>query len=87
VVQLLGKAQYFIKGEREKSLDNYKQAERYLNGTLEINPRFSKADILLAKTYLALGNREKARMHAESALRDADSQDVVNEARAILQMK
>jgi len=40
-----------------------------------------------SKTYLALGDREKARIHAESALRNANTQDIVNEARSILQMK
>ncbi len=78
---------YFIKGEKEKSLDNYKQAEQYLSEALKINPRLSRADVLLAKTYLALGDKHKAKVHAQSALRHADSPDVVNEAKSILQMK
>ena len=78
---------YFVEAEREKSLSKYKKAEEYLLSVLKINPRLSRAAVLLAKTYLALGDKEKARMHAQSALRNADSEDVVNEARSILQMK
>ena len=65
----------------------YKKAEEYLLSVLKINPQFSRAAVLLAKTYLALGDKEKAKMYAQSALQYADTQDVVNEARSILQMK
>ena len=78
---------YFIKAEREKSLSAYKMAQQYLIESLKSRPRFSRSNILLAKTYLALGDREKARIHAENALRNAGTQDIVNEARSILQMK
>lgn len=81
---------YFIKAEREKSLSTHKMAQQYLKESLKSKkskPFFSRSNILLAKTYLALGDREKARIHAENALRNADTRDIVNEARSILQMK
>jgi len=78
---------YFIKAERGKSLSAYKMAQQYLIESLKSRPRFSSSNLLLAKTYLALGDREKARIHAKRALRNAGTQDIANEARSILQMK
>ncbi len=45
-----------------------------------------RASLLLAKTYIALGDRQKARANAENALRNTNDQEVANEAAAILQM-
>ncbi|GJM17150.1 MAG: O-GlcNAc transferase [Thermodesulfobacteriota bacterium] len=77
---------YFVNAEKQQSLENYKKAEQYLNESLKKNPSFSRSSLLLAKTYIALGDRQKARANAQNALRNASDQEVVNEARAILQM-
>jgi len=76
----------FMNAEKQQSLENYKRAEQYLNEALKKNPGFSRASLLLAKTYIALGDRQKARASAENALRNANDQEVANEAAAILQM-
>lgn len=78
---------YFHTAREQQSIENYKKAEKYLKDSLELNPRFSMASLLLAKTYIALGDKQKARINAENALRYADSQEVVNQAQSILQMK
>ncbi len=78
---------YFMNAEKQQSLENYKRAEQYLNEALKKNPGFSRASLLLAKTYIALGDRQKAKASAENALRNANDQEVANEAAAILQMK
>lgn len=78
---------YFIDAQQKQSLERYKKAEEYLNKSVEINPFFSEASLLLSKTYLALGDKQKAKLNAQNALKNAKSQEVVNEAQLILQMK
>lgn len=78
---------YFHSAQEQQSFEGYKKAEKYLNESLRRRPGFSRASLLLAKTYIALGDKQKARINAENALRNADSQEVVNGAQSILQMK
>ncbi|MGB2691690.1 MAG: hypothetical protein WBB48_07320 [Thermodesulfobacteriota bacterium] len=78
---------YFHTAQEQQSFESYKKAEKYLNESLMRNPNFSRASLLLAKTYIALGDKQKARVNAENALRNADSQEVINGAQSILQMK
>jgi hypothetical protein len=47
------------------------------------NPRFVEANILLAKLYLAFGDRKKALEQAEAALKFTDYHRIINEARSI----
>ncbi|MEQ9618272.1 MAG: tetratricopeptide repeat protein [Deltaproteobacteria bacterium] len=74
---------YFYQAGRENSADKYRLAEKSLQKALRIRPGFSKARIYLAKVYLALGEKDKAREQALEALNSKDANDV-KEARAIL---
>jgi hypothetical protein len=51
-----------------------------------MNPNLSKPSLLLAKVYLALGDKQKARENAENAIRNTKEQEVLNEAQSIVQM-
>lgn len=90
IYYLLGGIEYY-KAESQKSAQGYKKAEEYLLKSLEYNPVFSRASLLLSKTYLALGDKEKAMLNAEIALKNAvrfsQGQDIADEAQSILQMK
>ncbi len=82
---LLGVA-YFVEAEGENSALKYRLAEKSLERSLKISPRFSNARILLARIYLALGKKEKARHQAKIALEAATEPSVASEARSILNM-
>ncbi|MDA2919457.1 hypothetical protein MYX76_08205 [Desulfobacterota bacterium AH_259_B03_O07] len=75
---------YYIKGELTNSKNAYKLSESYLKKTFEIYNMYPKADLILAKVYLALGEKEKAKNHAEKALRSGLGQSLSQEARDIL---
>ncbi|MFQ5786913.1 MAG: tetratricopeptide repeat protein [Thermodesulfobacteriota bacterium] len=75
---------YYIKGELTNSKNAYKLSESYLKKTFEIYHTYAKADLVLAKVYLALGEREKARNHAKKALRSGLGQSLSKEAMDIL---
>jgi len=75
---------YYIKGELTNSASAYRKAERYLEKTFEIYRYYAKADLLLAKVYLRLGEREKAEQHAKKALQSGLSESLSREATRIL---
>jgi len=75
---------YYIKGEMTNSRKAYKNAEVYLKKTFETYRYYPKADLILAKVYLALGETDKAKKHAKKALRSGLSQSLSNEANDIL---
>ena len=58
-----------------------------MKSALELNHNFSRASLLLAKIYLALGDIQKAKLNASTALKNAQDQEVASEAQSILQMK
>jgi hypothetical protein len=76
---------YFIKGKSTNSVSYYRKAEWYLNKTLEIYPPYGRASLFLAKIYIELGEREKAKEYAKEALQkglipplDKEAEDIVN---------
>jgi Tfp pilus assembly protein PilF len=69
---------------RDKSVDKYMQAEHPLKKAVRYDPSFTDAKILLAKIYLALGDREKARELAISTLKISNDSKTTNEAKSIL---
>lgn len=82
---------YYYNAESQQSVQGYKKAEEYLIKSLEYSRVFPRASLLLSKTYLALGDKEKAMLNAEIALENArkisGDQEVIDEAKSILQIK
>ena len=75
---------YFIKGEYGNSVFDYRMAEKYLKKTLEMYRSYGRANLLLAKVYIRLGEREKARENAERAIRSGLIEPLSIEAQGIL---
>ncbi len=74
---------YFTEAIREKSVDKYRLAEGSLKNALKYDPRFAQANILLAKLYLAFGDRQKAMEQAGAALEFTADPEIINEAKSI----
>jgi Tfp pilus assembly protein PilF len=77
---------YFIKGKSENSVSYYRKAEEYLDKTLEIYPPYGRASLFLAKIYMELGEREKAKQYAKEALQKGLIPPLDKEAEHILMM-
>ena len=75
---------YFIKGEYGNSVSDYRMAEKYLKKTLEMYRSYGRANLLLAKVYIRLGEKEKARENAERAIRSGLIEPLSIEAQGIL---
>jgi tetratricopeptide (TPR) repeat protein len=80
---LLG-AVYAIEADENKSAETYGLAVSSLKKALRIYPGLVNARILLAQVYFAFGDRESARVQAESVLSATSDPRVVDQARAIL---
>jgi len=59
-------------------------AEKYLKKTLEMYRSYGRANLLLAKVYIRLGEKEKARENAERAIRSGLIEPLSIEAQGIL---
>jgi tetratricopeptide (TPR) repeat protein len=75
---------YARQAEEQMSYDMYRVSTRPLEDALNYEAGFIEARVLLARVYLALGEREKAGEHAEVLLRIATDPQVRKEAQSIL---
>ncbi len=81
---------YFLKAERNYDRGNdyqsdYEQAERYLSKAIKRKHDDGRMQLYLAKAYLRIGNNEKARIHAELAIKSKRlSTDLQKVAESIL---
>ncbi|MGH7900362.1 MAG: tetratricopeptide repeat protein, partial [Thermodesulfobacteriota bacterium] len=81
---------YFLKAERNYNRGNdyqsdYEQAERYLSMAVKRKHDDGRMQLYLAKAYLRIGNNEKARIHAEIAIKSKRlSTDLQKVAESIL---
>jgi len=76
----------FINGELGGPPDSYTQAEEYLRQALSHYYSFGKANLLLAKIYIQLGEIEKAKNEAETAVRSGLPDVLLDQARDILKV-
>lgn len=74
----------FINGENGNSVSNYRTAEMYLKKTLKIYISYGRANLLLAKVYMRLGERDRAREQTKMALQNGLIEPLSSEARDIL---
>jgi len=81
---------YFLKAERNYNRGNdyqsdYEQAERYLSKAVKRKHDDGRMQLYLAKAYLRIGNNEKARIHAEIAIKSKSlNRELHNVAESIL---
>lgn len=77
---------YFLRAERENYASGYKLAENYLKKALEVTDSQGDTHLVLAKVYIGLGERAKAKEHAKEAVRRGLTQPLAKQARDILEM-
>jgi protein O-mannosyl-transferase len=75
---------YFIKGENKNSISEYRKAEQYLKKTLGMYISYGRANLLLAKVYVRLNEKEQAKEQAEMALESGLIEPLSKEAQNIL---
>jgi tetratricopeptide (TPR) repeat protein len=75
---------YFIKGENTSSVSDYQMAEEYLKRALEIYTSYGRANLLLAKVYMRLDERERAKEQAKLAIQSGLIKPLSTEAHDIL---
>ena len=80
---LLGMA-YFMEADEDRSADKYRLAVSSLKYAIRHDANDMNAHILLARVYLAFGDRENARREAEYALRNTFDPAIVRNAESIL---
>ncbi|MGH7850796.1 MAG: tetratricopeptide repeat protein [Thermodesulfobacteriota bacterium] len=80
---LLGMA-YFMEADEDRSADKYGLAVSSLKLSIRYGATDMNARILLARVYLALGDRENARREAEYVLRNAFDPVILRNAESIL---
>jgi protein O-mannosyl-transferase len=79
-------ATYLLRAERENYAPGYGMAEKYLTKALMISDSHGDTHLVLAKVYVALGEREKAKEHAKRALQMGVSEPLAKQAQDILNM-
>jgi Tfp pilus assembly protein PilF len=79
-------ATYLLRAERENYTSGYGMAEKYLTKALEISDSQGDTHLVLAKVYVGLGEREKAREHAKKALQMGVTEPLAKQAQDILNM-
>jgi tetratricopeptide (TPR) repeat protein len=75
---------YYIKAEASRLKEDYYSSEKYLLKATSIKTRYGKAYLLLAKLQLRLGNTEKAKLYAQSALKSGLVNPLAVQAKKIL---
>jgi tetratricopeptide (TPR) repeat protein len=75
---------YSIQAQEQRSYDMLRLSSRSLEDALGYESGFIEARVLLARVYLALGEREKAGEQADVLLRIASDPRVLEEAQSIL---
>jgi tetratricopeptide (TPR) repeat protein len=77
-------ATYLLRAERENYVSGYRLAEGYLNKALNISDSHGDTHLVLAKVYLGLGEREKAKEQAKEALQRGLTEPLAKQAQDIL---
>lgn len=77
-------ATYLLMAERENYTSGYGMAEKYLTRALEISDSHGDTHLILAKVYVGLGEREKAKEHARKALQMGVTEPLAKQAQDIL---
>ena len=75
---------YAAQAEAGKSSDGYRLAEEALRNAVNHDPGLVKARLLLARVYLALGDRERARKEAEAVVRYSSDPEIMRQVRLVL---
>src|SRR5579884_2115130 len=79
-------ATYLLRAERENYIPGYGIAERYLMKALKISDSHGDTHLILAKVYVGLGEREKAKEQAREALQMGVTEPLAKQAQDILNM-
>ena len=77
---------YYINGEFTGSADSYRQAEGYVKEAMKRYRYYGRANLLLARIYLRTGEKEKAREQARNAIAIGLPENLLDEARNILEI-
>ncbi len=82
----LGLLKYIEAETKRENLQSLKEAEKLLKKSLELKPDYGRANLLLAKTYLALGEKEEAIEYARKARKKLFNNMLRQEAQSIIEM-
>ncbi|HVY54557.1 MAG TPA: tetratricopeptide repeat protein [Thermodesulfobacteriota bacterium] len=77
---------YYINGELTGSADSYRQAEAYVKEAMKRYKYYGRANLLLAKIYLRMGDRARAEQEARDAVAIGLPDNLLKEARNILEI-
>jgi Flp pilus assembly protein TadD len=77
---------YYINGELTGSADSYRQAEGYVKEAMKRYRYYGRANLLLARIYMRTGEKEKAREEARNAIAIGLPENLLDEARDILEI-
>jgi len=77
---------YYINGELTGSTERYREAEQYLKEAMNRYRYYGRANLLLAKIYLRMGDKERAIREARNAIAIGLPGNLLEEARNILEI-
>ncbi|NIP30993.1 MAG: hypothetical protein GTN59_10655 [Candidatus Dadabacteria bacterium] len=77
---------YYIKANTSKLNEDYMHSQKYLVQATQINPRYGKAFLLLAKLNSNFGQKKKAVYYAKKAIQSGLIDQLAEQARKIIQI-